>query len=58
MSLLGAVFAGTLAELVGIVPMLNVSTALILLAGVVVLRAFPSPTQRGSGLAITHERKT
>jgi MFS family permease len=41
LSLLGGVFAGTLAEVVGIVPMLNVSTALILLAGIVVLRAFP-----------------
>jgi hypothetical protein len=43
LSLLGALTAGVLAEVVGLVTMLNVASALIVLAGVVVLRAF-SPT--------------
>ena len=41
LSLLGASVGGTVAEAVGIVPMLNVATALIALSGVVVLRSFP-----------------
>jgi predicted MFS family arabinose efflux permease len=41
LSLLGATAGGTFAETVGIVPMLNVATALIALSGVVVLRSFP-----------------
>jgi MFS family permease len=44
LSLLGALTAGALAEVVGIVPMLNVATALIVLAGLVVLRAFSDET--------------
>ena len=40
LSLAGAATAGLLAEVVGIVTMLNVATALIVVAGVVVLRAF------------------
>jgi MFS family permease len=40
LSLAGAAAGGVLAELVGIVPMLNVATALIALAGVVVLRTY------------------
>jgi MFS family permease len=40
LSLLGAATGGALAELVGIVPMLNVAAGLIVLAGLVVLRAF------------------
>jgi MFS family permease len=40
LSLAGAVTSGLLAEVVGIVPMLTVSAALIVLAGLVVLRAF------------------
>jgi len=40
LSLLGAAVGGGLASVVGIVPMLNVSTALIVLAGLVVLHAF------------------
>ncbi|HEX5800806.1 MAG TPA: MFS transporter [Gaiellaceae bacterium] len=43
LSLLGALTAGVLAEVVGLVTMLNVASALIALAGLVVLRAF-SPT--------------
>ena len=39
LSLAGATVAGLVAEIVGIVPMLNVATALIALAGVLVLRA-------------------
>jgi predicted MFS family arabinose efflux permease len=41
LSLLGATAGGTVAEAVGIVPMLNVATALIALSGVVVLCSFP-----------------
>jgi MFS family permease len=40
LSLLGALTAGVLAEVVGLVTMLNVASALIALAGIVVLRAF------------------
>ena len=40
LSLAGAMTAGALAEVVGIVAMLNVSAALIFLSGLVVLRAF------------------
>ena len=40
LSLLGATTGGALAELVGIVTMLNVATALIVIAGLVVFRAF------------------
>ena len=40
LSLLGALTAGAVAEAVGIVPMLNVATALIALSGIVVLRSF------------------
>lgn len=40
LSLLGAVLAGAMAEVVGLVTMLNVAAGLILLAGVVVLWAF------------------
>jgi predicted MFS family arabinose efflux permease len=40
LSLLGAATGGALAELFGIVTMLNVATALIVLAGLVVFRAF------------------
>jgi MFS family permease len=40
LSLLGAMTGGALAEAVGIVPMLNVATALIALSGVVALRSF------------------
>ena len=42
LSLLGATTGGALAELVGIVTMLNVATALIVVAGLVVFRAFRS----------------
>ena len=41
LSLAGATVAGVLAEVVGIVPMLNVATALIAFTGVLVLRAHP-----------------
>ena len=41
LSLAGAATGGLLAEAVGIVSMLNVATALIVLAGLVVLRALP-----------------
>jgi MFS family permease len=40
LSLLGALTAGVLAEVVGLVTMLNVASALVALAGIVVLRAF------------------
>jgi hypothetical protein len=40
LSLAGAATAGLAAEAVGIVPMLNVSAGLIVLAGLVVLRVF------------------
>lgn len=40
LSLTGALLGGALAEVVGIVPMLNVAAALIAVSGVVVLRAF------------------
>jgi MFS family permease len=40
LSLLGASAGGALAEAVGLVPMLNVASGLVALAGVVVLRAF------------------
>jgi MFS family permease len=40
LSLLGATAAGTLAEAVGLVPVLNVAAALIALSGLIVLRAF------------------
>ena len=46
LSLTGAVTAGVLAEVVGIVPMLNVSAALIVLAGLVVLRAYARAQER------------
>ena len=41
LSLAGALTAGLAAEVIGIVPMLNIASGLIVLAGVVVLRAFP-----------------
>ena len=47
MSLAGAATGGLLAEVVGIVPMLNVAVALTALAGVVVLRAFSRPAAAG-----------
>ena len=48
LSLAGAAAGGLLAEIVGIVPMLNVAAALTALAGVVVLRAFaPARPERG-----------
>jgi hypothetical protein len=47
LSLLGAMTGGALAEVVGIVPMLNVAGALIVLSGVVVLRAFAPDARRG-----------
>ena len=40
LSLAGATVAGLVAEIIGIVPMLNIATALIALAGVLVLRAY------------------
>jgi MFS family permease len=40
LSLAGAMVGGALAEVVGTVTMLNVAAALVVLAGVVVLRAF------------------
>ena len=40
LSLAGATVAGLVAEVIGIVPMLNIATALIALAGVLVLRAY------------------
>lgn len=46
LSLLGAMTGGALAEVVGIVPMLNVAGALIVLSGVVVLRAFAPDATR------------
>jgi MFS family permease len=46
LSLLGAMTGGALAEIVGIVPMLNVAGALIVLSGVVVLRAFAPEATR------------
>jgi MFS family permease len=49
LSLAGAAVGGLAAEIVGIVPMLNVATALIVLAGIVVLRAYEGPGTR-SGL--------
>ena len=46
LSLTGALLGGALAEVVGIVPMLNVAAALIALSGLVVLRAFrPAPAK-------------
>jgi MFS family permease len=42
LSLLGAGVGGALAEVVGIVAMLNVASVLTLVAGLVVLRAFPA----------------
>ena len=48
LSLLGALTAGVLAEVVGLVTMLNVASALIALAGIVVLRAFAPPTATAS----------
>lgn len=48
LSLAGAAAGGLLAEILGIVPMLNVAAALTALAGVVVLRAFaPARPERG-----------
>jgi predicted MFS family arabinose efflux permease len=40
LSLAGAMTGGALAEIVGVVPMLNVAAALIVVAGLVVLRVF------------------
>jgi predicted MFS family arabinose efflux permease len=40
LSVAGATVAGLVAEIIGIVPMLNIATALIALAGVLVLRAY------------------
>ena len=51
LSLLGAVVGGTLAEVVGIVPMLDVSCALIALSGVVVLRGLRSHPAAGAAEA-------
>ena len=47
LSLLGAGVGGVFAEVVGIVPMLNVAAGLIVLAGLVVLRAFRPATTDG-----------
>jgi MFS family permease len=49
LSLLGAVTSGVLAEVVGVVPVLNVAAALILVAGLVVLRAFAEPARVVAG---------
>jgi len=46
LSLLGALTGGLLAEVVGIVAMLNVAAALTVLAGLVTLRAFAADRQR------------
>jgi predicted MFS family arabinose efflux permease len=46
LSLLGAAVGGALAEVVGIVTMLNVASVLTLGAGLVVLRAFPAGARR------------
>ena len=46
LSLAGAAVGGLAAEIVGIVPMLNVATALIVVAGIVVLRAYAARTDR------------
>ena len=48
LSLLGALTGGALAEVVGIVPMLSVAAGLIVLSGVVVLRAFAAASQSAS----------
>lgn len=53
LSLAGAATGGVLAEVVGIVPMLDVAAGLIVLAGFVVLRAFPARTRtRAAPLAV------
>nr|MDQ3823196.1 hypothetical protein [Actinomycetota bacterium] len=51
LSLLGATTGGALAEVFGIVTMLNVATALIVIAGLVVFRAFRA--QRGAAGAVS-----
>ena len=51
LSLSGAAVGGALAEVVGIVPMLNVSAALIALSGIVVLRAFAARPSAATGAA-------
>ena len=48
LSLAGAAAGGLLAEVVGIVPMLNVATALIFVAGLVVVRAFAPARAEGA----------
>ena len=53
LSLLGALTGGALAEVVGIVTMLNVAALLIVLSGVVVLRAFATAPAEGAGAART-----
>lgn len=50
LSLLGALAGGLLAEAVGIVPPLNAAVLLILVAGVVVLRAFGGAPAGASGI--------
>ena len=51
LSLAGAATGGILAEIVGIVPMLDVAAGLTALAGVVVIRAFPAhPRARSATL--------
>jgi predicted MFS family arabinose efflux permease len=51
LSLAGAAVGGALAEVVGIVPMLNVAAALIALSGLVVLRAFAARPRPEPGAA-------
>lgn len=57
LSLLGAVLAGSLAEVVGLVTMLNVAAGLILLAGVVVLWAFRGQQSVSAEVSIPEERE-
>ena len=49
LSLLGAGTGGALAEVVGIVPMLTVAAALVLVSGIVVLRAFARAPREAAG---------
>ena len=46
LSLAGAALAGLIAEIVGIVPTLNTATALIALAGILVLRTYERSRSR------------
>jgi MFS family permease len=51
LSLAGAATGGLLAEVVGIVAMLDVAAALIVLTGLVVMRAFARPVDEAPGAA-------